>query len=69
VADLNGAVMRAGEQVGLPTPVNRTLTEILTRLVEGRIQWNSIRRQPDVLLAVAAEMQRKEKQGTQINAD
>jgi 2-dehydropantoate 2-reductase len=60
VADLNGAVVRAGEQVGLPTPVNRTLTETLTRLVEGRIQWDSVRRQPGVLLAVAAEMQRKE---------
>jgi 2-dehydropantoate 2-reductase len=64
VADLNGAVVRAGEQVGLPTPINRTLTETLTRLVEGRIQWDSVRRQPGVLLAVAAEMQRKDQQQT-----
>lgn len=61
VADLNGAVVRVGEQIGLPTPVNRTLTEILTRLVEGRIEWSNVRRQPEVLLAVAAEMQCKAK--------
>jgi 2-dehydropantoate 2-reductase len=59
VADLNGAVVRTGEQIGLPTPVNRTLTETLTRLVSGRIAWDSIRHQPDVLLAVATEMKRK----------
>lgn len=62
VSDLNGAVVRGGEAHGLPTPTNRTLTEILVRLVQGRIQWASIRRQPDVLLAVAAEMRRKASQ-------
>ena len=63
VADLNGAVVRAGEQVGLSTPVNRALSETLTRLVEGQIQWDSIRRQPEVLLAIAAEMQRQQING------
>jgi len=58
VTDLNGAVVRAGEQTGVPTPVNLTLTEVLVRLVEGRIQWDSVRRQPGVLLAVAAAMKR-----------
>jgi 2-dehydropantoate 2-reductase len=62
VSDLNGAVVRGGEEHGLPTPVNRTLTEILMRLVQGRIQWANIRRQPDVLLAVATEMRRKARQ-------
>jgi 2-dehydropantoate 2-reductase len=69
VADLNGAVVRAGEQIGRLTPINRTLTETLTRLVEGRIQWDSIRRQPGVLLAVAAEMQRKAKSRKRIDTD
>ena len=59
VGDLNGAVVRAGEQSRVSTPVNRALTEVLSRLVEQRIQWDSIRRQPRVLLAVAAEMKRK----------
>ena len=59
VADLNGAVVRAGAQIGLPTPINRALTETLVRLAAGQIQWESVRRQPGVLLAVAAEMKRK----------
>jgi 2-dehydropantoate 2-reductase len=59
VGDLNGAVVRAGQRNQVSTPVNRTLTEVLSELVEGRIQWDNIRRQPDVLLAVAAEMGRK----------
>jgi 2-dehydropantoate 2-reductase len=60
VVDLNGAVVRAGEQTGIPTPVNRALTETLVRLTERRIQWESIRRQPGVLLSVVAEMKRKQ---------
>jgi 2-dehydropantoate 2-reductase len=60
VADLNGAVVRAGAQIGCPTPVNRTITEVLSRLFEKRINWDNIRRQPGVLLAVTAEMKRKE---------
>lgn len=69
VSDLNGAVVRAGEKVNLPTAINRTLTEVLTRVFERRIQWNSVRRQPGVLLAIATEMKRKEEEGTQANAD
>jgi 2-dehydropantoate 2-reductase len=61
VGDLNGAVVRAGEATGIPTPVNRTLTELLTRLFEKRLQWENIRRQPAVLLAVTAEMKRKKR--------
>jgi 2-dehydropantoate 2-reductase len=63
VTDLNGAVVRAGEQAGVPTPVNRALTGTLSRLVEGKIEWDNVRCQPDVLLAVTAEMQRKAKRG------
>jgi 2-dehydropantoate 2-reductase len=59
VSDLNGAVVRAGEQVGVPTPVNRALNETLNRLVVGRLQWDNVRRQPGVLLAVTEEMKRK----------
>ncbi len=62
VIDLNGAVVRAGEQINLPTPVNRGLTETLTRIADGQIAWDSIRRQPGVLLAVATEMKRKARQ-------
>lgn len=68
VADLNGAVVRAGEQTNTPTPVNRALNETLTRLVDRRIQWDSIRRQPGVLLAVATEMKRKAKHNDVLRA-
>jgi 2-dehydropantoate 2-reductase len=59
VDELNGAVVRAGERVGQPTPVNRALYETLSRLTQEQIQWDSVRRQPEVLLAVVAEMKRK----------
>ena len=59
VAELNGAVVRAGAQVGQSTPVNRALYETLSRLTDEQIQWDSVRRQPEVLLAVAVEMKRK----------
>jgi 2-dehydropantoate 2-reductase len=59
VADLNGAVVRAGDQINVRTPVNRALTETLSHLAEGSIRWKSVRHQPGVLLAVAEEMKRK----------
>ena len=62
VGDLNGAVVQAGEKNQVSTPVNRALTEILSGLVVGHIQWDNIRRQPGVLLAVVAELQRKAKE-------
>jgi 2-dehydropantoate 2-reductase len=58
ISDLNGAVVRAGNQAGVPTPVNHALTEILSRLMDGRVSWDSIRHQPGVLLAVVEGMWR-----------
>ncbi|MBN2386939.1 MAG: 2-dehydropantoate 2-reductase [Anaerolineales bacterium] len=49
---LNGAVARFGEQAGVPTPVNRALTEILIALTEGRIPLEAYARQPEKLLAL-----------------
>jgi 2-dehydropantoate 2-reductase len=63
VSDLNGSVVRAGDETGLPTPVNRALTETLLGLAAGRLDWNDIRRQPEVLLAVVEEMKRKARSG------
>ena len=42
VSWLNGAVVQLGRRVGIATPVNATLAEVLTDLVEGRVsadQW------------------------------
>jgi 2-dehydropantoate 2-reductase len=64
IGELNGAVVRAGAACGIPTPVNRALSETLSRLVEGSIQWDSARHQPGVLLAVASEIKRKAHDGT-----
>lgn len=51
VTYLHGAVVRAGEQVGVPTPVNRLLTETLLSLTEGTIPLTEFARQPEKLLA------------------
>jgi 2-dehydropantoate 2-reductase len=52
VAVLNGAVARVGERLSIPVPVNRTLTDVLLALVEGRADRASYRQNPDALLAL-----------------
>jgi 2-dehydropantoate 2-reductase len=47
---LNGAVVRAGEKVGIPTPINRLLNDTLQDLVYGRQQVNDYSRNPEKLL-------------------
>ncbi len=48
---LNGAIVQAGQKVGLPTPVNRALTAILSDLVSGQARWADYKNQPEKLLA------------------
>ncbi len=48
---LHGAVVRAGEQTGLPTPVNRLLTETLLDLTAGKLPLEAFARQPEKLLS------------------
>ena len=50
VDHLNGAVVRAGEKVGIPTPVNRTLTDTLLDLTRGVQAMNDYSRKPEKLL-------------------
>ncbi len=47
---LNGAVVRFGEKVGVPTPVNRSLNQILLDLSSGKIPLDAYRHQPGRLL-------------------
>jgi len=55
---LNGAIARAGQTLGVATPVNQTLTDVLSRLVSGQSAWADYRHRPDMLLqAVAARRQ------------
>jgi 2-dehydropantoate 2-reductase len=56
VAYLNGAVVRAGQRVGVPTPVNTTLTETLMALACGEMPLSSFRRRPEKLLPRASRV-------------
>ncbi len=53
---LNGAVVRYGERLGIPTPVNRTLTETLQALTQGELPLEAFHHNPEALLRrVAAQ--------------
>jgi 2-dehydropantoate 2-reductase len=55
VNELNGAVVRAGETLGYPTPINLTLISILNDLVSGELKLKEYANQPDKLLAQVAK--------------
>jgi 2-dehydropantoate 2-reductase len=48
---LHGAIVRAGEKTGVPTPVNKLLTEILLALTDGEIPLEEYASQPEKLLS------------------
>lgn len=48
---LNGAVAEAGAAHGVPTPVNRLLTDTLEALSSGQLPLDTYRHNPDALLA------------------
>ena len=50
VGFLNGAVVRYGAEVGVNTPVNQALTEILMDLTEGRLARADFLRRPAALI-------------------
>ena len=47
---LNGAVARAGEKLGIPTPINRVLYETLIGIVRGQVDWSEYQSQADRLI-------------------
>ena len=49
---LHGAVVRAGERFGVPTPINRVLTDTLVGLTSKRIPLEQFSHQPHRLLAL-----------------
>ena len=49
---LNGAVVRAGEKAGVPTPVNQSLTETLLALTHGELPVEAYARQPQQFLSL-----------------
>jgi 2-dehydropantoate 2-reductase len=50
VTVLNGAVAREGDRLGVPAPVNQTLTEVLLALAEGRADRGVYRHAPEALV-------------------
>ena len=49
---LQGAVVRYGEKVGVPTPVNRLLTETLMAMVRGEVPIMEFSSQPEKLIGL-----------------
>jgi 2-dehydropantoate 2-reductase len=50
---LQGAVVRYGEKFGIPTPVNRLLTETLLALVRGEVPIAEFSHQPEKLIRLS----------------
>ncbi len=59
IGDLNGAVARAGQELGVPTPVNEILTTTLSLLVNNPEQCDKWREQTARLVAVVKAAQAK----------
>jgi 2-dehydropantoate 2-reductase len=56
VSYLNGAVARYGRQLGVATPVNQVLTDVLEVLTQGDLDWAEFRHRPARLLAEVARL-------------
>lgn len=52
---LNGAVVRAGEKLNIPVPVNRFLRDTLLRMTEGNMPLDTYDHQPEKFLAAYKE--------------
>ena len=55
VLRLNGAVVQAGSRLGSPTPANRLLTDILTKLVNNQESPERFQNNPELLIQLARE--------------
>lgn len=49
---MNGAVVREGRRLGVPTPVNFLLADTLHKLFQKVLLWDDFRGKPDALLAL-----------------
>jgi 2-dehydropantoate 2-reductase len=55
---LNGAIVRAGQRLGLLTPANRVLTDTLLGLTSGALRIKDFARQPEKLLEQVQRLSR-----------
>ncbi|MCX6036867.1 MAG: 2-dehydropantoate 2-reductase [Chloroflexi bacterium] len=53
---LNGAVVRYGEKAGVPTPVNKLLTETLLALTKGELPLETYSRQPEKFISLVSTL-------------
>ena len=53
---LNGAVVRAGKRLGIPTPINRLLNQTLLDLISGKLSIRDFSGRPDRLLALVQDL-------------
>ncbi len=51
---LNGAVVRASQQIGITAPVNSLLTEVLMKLTSGEFNKTEFDNNPEKLLAMVS---------------
>jgi 2-dehydropantoate 2-reductase len=51
---LNGTIVRYGENAGVPTPINKVLTDTLQALTKGELPLGTFNRQPEKLLALVS---------------
>ncbi len=56
VDQLNGAVVRAGKKIDVPTPVNQLFTRVLCSLILGEEPINKYANKPEVLLALLSNI-------------
>jgi len=52
VSYLNGAIVKYGDRLGVPTPANRILNDTLLGLTSGEIPLEAYRRQPEKLIKI-----------------
>lgn len=52
VTYLNGAVVRAGQRLDIPTPINQLLTDTLMKITQGEIDKEEFRKKPGKLLSL-----------------
>jgi 2-dehydropantoate 2-reductase len=53
VTFLNGAVSRVGAEIGIETPINRTLTQIIDGIARGEVDWSLYRNNAARLISEA----------------
>lgn len=46
----NGAIAKAGKELGIPTPVNAALTDILWKLTQEKLDWREFNGKPSRLI-------------------